>query len=170
MVFFLIISLTLLVFFVTYALAGLSAAPWLPTRSKDIQRFIDLAEIKPGQTVYDLGCGDARLILAASKLGAYGIGYEISLLPYLIGVINKIKSRQKNCRILYKSFWQANLHSADLVYVFLIPQINLKIKKKLGQELKPGAKVIAYVWPLPGLTPIKIDKKEGYADIYLYEL
>jgi SAM-dependent methyltransferase len=79
-----IFILILYIFLGTFAYAGIKAAPWFPTWSRDIDRFLKLAEIKPGQKFYDLGCGDGKLVFASAKAGATAVGYEISLLPYLI--------------------------------------------------------------------------------------
>lgn len=162
----LIISLTLLIFFVTYALAGLSAAPWVPTRQKDVERFINIANIKPDDKVYDLGCGDGRLILAAAEIGAKSVGFEISLFPYLVAKVTKLARRLDNCQIIYKSFWSANLSDADIIYVFLMPHVNRRIINKLEKELKPGTKIISYTFPIEGWKPEKIDHVDQRANIF----
>ena len=166
----------LLLFFVfagTFAYAGISAAPWFPTKRGDLARFIDLVDIKPGQKVYDLGCGDGRLVYAAARCGAMAIGYEISLLPYVLAkvrflfIANAIK---KLAEIKFQDFWSVNLSDADIVYVFLTPGVNPKMKLKLEKELHKGAKVIAYAWPLEGWEPKRVDKIDGRLNLYLYEL
>jgi hypothetical protein len=68
----------------TFALGGILAAPWVPLWQKDIRRMLKLANVKPGETVYDLGAGDGRIVIMAGKeFGAKAIGYEIAILPYL---------------------------------------------------------------------------------------
>ena len=64
----------------TAVLAGFSSAPYVPMRKKDLARFLDIAEIKKGDVVYDLGCGDGRILMSAKKMGARAIGLEISML------------------------------------------------------------------------------------------
>src|SRR5207249_5169786 len=66
----------------TAAWAGWRAAPYLPTRQKDVERMTALGRINPGELVYDLGAGDGRFLIAAAKRGATAVGFEISLLPY----------------------------------------------------------------------------------------
>lgn len=158
--------LILFIFLGTFAYAGVRAAPWFPTWSRDISRFLKLAEIKPGQKFYDLGCGDGKLVFAAAGAGAEAVGFEISLLPYLIALSRSFSI--KNSKILFKDFWNQNLSDADIVYIFLTPKVNPKAKEKLQKELKTGARVIAYAWPIDGWEPVKTDTTPGQPAMYLY--
>jgi len=160
----------LFVFVATFAYAGYRGAPWAPTRKEDIARFLELAEIKGGEKVYDLGCGDGRLLFAAAEKGATVVGYEISLLPYLIAKVKQLLfPRKKQTKILFKDFWHVDLKDADLVYFFLMPKVYKKLKEKLEKELKPGARVIAYVWPIDGWEPQRISALKNVQKIYLYQ-
>jgi len=171
--------MTLLIFFILLIIlvlagsasyAGWRAAPWAPTFKADSKRFLKLADIKPGQKVYDLGCGDGRLVLAAGEAGAIATGFEISLLPYLIAKWRILRSPfKKKCSIKFKDFWRVSLSDADIVYFFLMPKIFTKIKAKLEKELKPGAKIIIYAWPMEGWTPIAADCPTGKTPIYVYQ-
>ena len=158
--------LILFIFLATFAYAGIKAAPWFPTWSKDIGRFLKLAEIKPGQKFYDLGCGDGKLVFAAAGAGAEAVGFEISLLPYLIALSKSFYV--KNTKIRFKDFWKADLRDADIVYIFLTPKVNPKAKLKLEKELKKGSRVIAYTWPVDGWNPIKTDLMPKQPPMYLY--
>lgn len=160
--------LIMFLFLGTFAYAGLKAAPWFATWSKDIERFLKLAEIKPGQKFYDLGCGDGKLVFAAAGAGAQAVGYEISLLPYLIALSRSFNI--KNTKIIFKDFWKADLSDADVVYIFLTPKVNPKAKAKLEKELKKDSKVIAYSWPVEGWTPVKSDFVSGQLPMYLYSM
>lgn len=167
----------------TFAWAGMRGAPWVPTWGSDVNRFLKLASIKRGERVYDLGCGDGRLVTAASKAGARAVGFEISLFPYFIAKIRGFflkyfwdkrgrssHSVPKNYKIKYKDFWGADLRDADVVYFFLMPKIYPKLKQKLEKELKKETRVIAYVWPIKGWAPIKVDKLDKKPTIYLYKI
>ncbi len=161
-----IFIIILFIFLGTFAYAGILAAPWFPTWTRDIQRFLKLAEIKPGQKFYDLGCGDGKLVFAAAGAGARAVGFEISLLPYLIA-----KTRSffvENTEVRFKNFWKQNLSDADVIYIFLTPKVNPKAKLKFEQELKPGTRVVAYTWPVIGWTAIKEDFTSGQPPMYLY--
>ena len=140
---------------------------WVPTWQRDIDRFLKLADIKPGQRVYDLGCGDGRLVIAAAKKGAKSVGLEISILPFVVAYLRNFFSRNK-AQIKFRDFWMIDLKEADVVYFFLIPRIYEQLKNKLEKELKPGARVIAYVWPITSWTPNQIDEVPGQPTMYLY--
>lgn len=165
--------LLILVFFVflaavSFVWASYSAAPWVPTFKSDVQRFLRLADIKPGDRVYDLGCGDGRLVAAASKAGAVATGFEISLFPYFLAKARGIFCSGGKYRIRFKDFWGFDLSSADVVYFFLMPKAYPRLKQKLERELKEGTKVISYVWPIEGWKESAADKKQGKPSIYLY--
>tara|TARA_Y100000310_G_C20324569_1_gene642332 strand:- start:45 stop:545 length:501 start_codon:yes stop_codon:yes gene_type:complete len=162
----LIILFLVILFSAVYA--GWRGAPWVPTKKKDVERFLKLANIESGQKVYDIGCGDGRIICAASNAGAKAHGYEIFLAPYIFA---KIKSLfYKNCKIKFKDFWSADLSDADVVYFFLMPHQYKKLEKKLKNELKGGTKVIAYVWPIENWVPKKVDVLPNHSNLYLYEI
>ncbi|KKQ79036.1 MAG: hypothetical protein UT02_C0049G0006 [Parcubacteria group bacterium GW2011_GWC2_38_7] len=153
----------------SFAYAGLRAAPWVPTNKKDVARFLDLAEIKAGDKVYDLGCGDGRLLFPAAEKGAQVAGYEIFLLPYLIAKWKQyFFTQKKQTKIVYKDFWHVNLADADIVYFFLMPKVYNKLKTKFEKELKPGTKIISYVWPIEGWTPLRVSESHKAQKIYLY--
>jgi SAM-dependent methyltransferase len=160
----------LFLLFATFVYAGLRGAPWVPTRYRDVERFLNLADIKKGDIVYDIGCGNGRMIIAAAKFGAKGVGLEVSLLPYLLARINQLLNRKLKIKILFRDLWFVDLREADVVYFFLMQDVLLKLKTKLEKELKPGARVVAYVWPIPGWTPTKIDNEAGRPKMYLYEI
>ncbi|MFA5047698.1 MAG: methyltransferase domain-containing protein [Patescibacteria group bacterium] len=138
----------ILIFIILFSAAwtAISAAPWVPTRSRDVKRMIDLAKIKKGETVYDLGCGDGRLVFAADRVGANGRGVELFVLPY---VFAKIKSLfYKNSKIIFGDLFRINLAEADVVFIFLLDKSYQKLIKKFEQELKPGARVVVGCWPI----------------------
>ena len=164
---FLTIILLLLLF--SFAYAGWRAAPWVPMWKNDLARFLELAEIKPGQKVYDLGCGDGRLICAAAQAGAQAVGLEISLFPYILAHLRILFSKSP-ARVKFKDFWNFNLGEADIIYFFLTQPVLLKMRAKLEKELKPGARVICYVWAIPGWQPIKISQTKNRPKMYLYQM
>ena len=165
-----IVWIILFVLVTTFSYGAVRGAPWVPTRGIDVKRFIKLADIKPGQKVYDLGCGDGRLVVAAAKRGAQAVGYEIALLPYLAAKVRCLFSGQnKHCQILWKDFWLADLSSADVVYVFLTEKIYGKLRTKLEQELQSGTKVIVYAWPIKEWEAVEIDAMKGQLTLFVYE-
>ncbi|MFA5106869.1 MAG: class I SAM-dependent methyltransferase [Patescibacteria group bacterium] len=167
-----LIFLALIIIVAVSALwASFSAAPWLPTRAKDIDRLLELAKLSPGSLVYDLGCGDARLLMrAARKYGAHGVGFEISILPFLWSWVRVALSKERGrITIKYRNFYQVDLAAADAVVCFLTPPAMIKLEPKLRQELRSGSCFVTYCFKLPTWQPTTVsrpDKKD--IPIYVY--
>jgi len=105
--------------------------------------MLDLAELKPGERLIDLGSGDGRIVLEAHRRGAIAAGYEIdpSLAAY---------SRAEGAEILEHDLFDADVLGADVVTVYLSPFANEVLQPKLERELKPGARVVAMDFEFPG--------------------
>jgi SAM-dependent methyltransferase len=142
------------------AWAGLRAAPYLPTRQKDVERMLRLANIQPGELVYDLGAGDGRFIISAAKnFKARGVGYEISFIPWLVGKIRLARARTGgDVQLRFQDFFHVDLSAANVVVCFLTPPAMAKLAPKFRTELKPGTRIISYAFALPGFEPKLKDK------------
>jgi len=162
-----IIFFILIAFLVTMLCAN--AAPWVPTRRKDMERILKLADIKQGEIFYDLGCGDGRLVVEASRAGAKAIGLDISLMSYFMTLI-RIMAERSSAKVGFKNFFSQNLSDADIVYLFLTPSAMPKVTTKLKNELKAGTRVISYAFTIPGLELVTADKPPGRQSIYLYRI
>lgn len=111
--------------------------------------------LSKNDTVYELGCGDARVIsaLAKERLSTQFIGIEVQWWPFLLG---KWRTRnQKNVRIVYGDIFQHDLSPATVVYGFFITNFMSKLTKKLEKDLQPDAKVISFGFRLPDWTPVQ---------------
>jgi len=150
------------------AYAANQGAPWVPTRKKDIERFLNFIQMKPGEKFYELGCGDARLaIAAAKKYGVNSVGVELSI-PQVAAAIIRNRLSKTQVKIKWANLFKVDLSDADIVYLFLMPETYAKIKPKLERELKPGARVVSYVWPIVGWEAEKVESVEGKLSLYLY--
>jgi SAM-dependent methyltransferase len=174
------------IFLGSLAYASHAGAPWVPTWKKDFERIIKLANLKSGETFIELGCGNGRVCRAVAKRsgtpslikeGAGGgrteavsvIGVELSLLQFLIAQLQVKLSGLKNIQMKLGNAFHQDLSKMDVVYMFFLPETYEKIRGKLEKELKPGARVIAYVWPIEGWKPVAIDELEGQPKIYVYQ-
>lgn len=162
---FIIVFLVLL----SYAWASDSAAPWVPCRQSDIKRILDVAHLTRGMRIYEIGCGDGRILFEAARRGADAAGCEISLLPYAIAKIKSLVMRGHTPRIEYRNLWSVPLNDYDLVIVFLTPRIMKKLRAKLISELTPRARILCYVFAMPDWKPLRTDKPPGHFGVYLYE-
>lgn len=122
----------------------INGAIYFPTKLKNVDIIIRMANIKPNQKVADLGSGDGRILVAFAKHGIEAHGFENN--PFLVLWSRKLieKSGFKNkIYVHYKNFWHADLSSFDIVTVYGIPYIMKRLEQKLKKELKPGAIVIS---------------------------
>lgn len=139
-------------FHVLYPVFGFGGAPYVPTHPKRVGRMIALAEIRPTDRVADLGSGDGRIVIAAAGAGARQVvGYEVdgALVAQSRTGIEE-KGLASVARIEKSSFWQADLRSCDVVFCFQIPYAMDRIRRKLEQELKPGARIVSNGFKIPG--------------------
>lgn len=132
-------------------IAGLMGAPWVPAYQRDVDAILDDLKLQPGQTFVELGCGDGRLVAAAAARGVTAIGYEINPLMWAIAVWRCRK--QHNARIRLANLWQADLSDADAVMAFLMPKFMERIETGVLPRLKPGARLLTYVFALPTSQP-----------------
>jgi|SRR3989344_1281667 len=151
----------------------IKGAPFVPTSMKRIRLALKMAKVKPGEKVYDLGCGDGRLVMEAVKVyGAEGIGIEYSPLVYWLACFRRYLSGIKT-KLIYGSYRNFKLKDADVVFCFLMPERLPELKEKFSQELKAGSRVITYAWPIPGWKISKVArpiKGKNLFRLFLYEL
>jgi len=119
-----------------------------------------LADVKPGEIVYDLGCGDGRIVItAAREFGAYAVGIEIrkDLALKAMKAVEEAGLTDR-VKIINANFFDVDISDADVVTLYLTTSANLKVKPKLERELKPGARVVSHEYEIPGWTPVLIDE------------
>lgn len=157
----------------TLALGGISAAPWVRTRKRLRDFIASRADLKAGDVVYDLGCGDGAVLfsLAKKRPGIKAIGYEIAILPWALGLLTKALGRgaYANVSLRCRDFFGADLSDADMVFVFLLEESYPKVVAKLAKELRDDARIVVAAWPFPNVEP---ERKERGADdmlpVYFY--
>lgn len=153
----------------TYVYGGLKAAPWVPMRARDLSRLDQLMPVHSDDIVYDLGCGDARLLVHALEKGAkQAVGYEVSLMPYIFAHIRSRKYKEK-IKIFYRDFWKQDLSEATMIFLFLSYTAHARLGKKFMKELRPGTRIATYLWPIEGWTPKMINKTPHNLSIFIYE-
>lgn len=167
-----IIYLLILALLLSTAWAGLSFAPWIPAKKEDLNRIMQFAHIQPGEYFFDLGCGDGRTVVAAARQGARAIGYEISIPLLFVCFVRKWLNPGLAIGFFPKSLFAADLSRADIVYVFGTPdKLKTKLQAKLEKELRPGARVISYVFKFEDWTPVAVSKPEpDDISIYFYSI
>ena len=152
----------LLIFFLV--LAFLTGAPYVPTINATALSMIQLAHIKKGMTVYDLGSGDGKLLLLAAERGARAIGIEIN--PFLV-LLSWLRTRGKNITVVWRSFWNSDLRDGDILFIYLLPWRMEKLAKFLSAHCKPGMLIVSNSFVFPNWKIIRQDKKNH---VYVFRI
>jgi SAM-dependent methyltransferase len=129
--------------------------PYVPTPEPVVERMLELAKVTKNDLLYDLGSGDGRIVIkAAQKYGARGVGVDID--PQLVqkannnakaaGVSDRVEFRQQN-------LFDMDLSKATVVTLYLLPQINLKLRPQLLKQLKPGTRIVSHAFDMGEWKP-----------------
>jgi SAM-dependent methyltransferase len=156
-----------LAFAVSISWTSAQGAPWVPTSMVMVHKMLTIAQVRPGDLVYDLGCGDGRTIVtAARRYGARAVGIEIDPLRYLwCQSLITVLGLRSRVRIVYGNFFKQDLSDASVVTCYLLQDTNNKLEGKLKQELRPGTRVVSNTFSFPGLPQVR---RDGDARLYLY--
>jgi SAM-dependent methyltransferase len=162
--------LVLLEFVLLFILwSSFRGAPWFPTSVANVRKMLTLADVQPGEVVYDLGSGDGRvLFMAARHFGARAMGIEIDPLRTLrTRVLITILGLQGQVEVVRGDFFKQDLSQADVVTVYLLPKTNVRLMKKLRRELHPGARVVSNTFIFPGWS---LADRDSESQLYLYRM
>ena len=145
----------------------LIGAAWSPASKRVVNKMLDMAEVDYEDILYDLGSGDGRIVsVAANDYHATGVGIEADPIRVLWSKISlKLMGSSNRTRIIWGDLFNQDISRATVVTVFLWQRTNEKLKMKLQSELKPGTRVVSYIWTFSGWTPVTVDKEDR---IYLY--
>jgi SAM-dependent methyltransferase len=149
--------------------------PYDPTPHNVVAQMLPFAQVRNGDIVYDLGCGDGRIVIAAVKeKGARGVCVDID--PQRIrearanaaaaGVLDRI-------RFLDQDLFETDIGEATLVVLFLWPEVNLKLRPKLWRELRRGTRVMSYVHDMGDWEPqqtMTVQGRHGERQLYLWTI
>ena len=120
--------------------------PYVPTKQEVVEEMLKIAGVKAGDVVYDLGCGDGRIVITAAKeFGATGIGVDLN--PQRIKEANenaKAAGVTDKVRFVEGNLFDFDFSEASVVTLYLLPSVNLKLRPKLLEELKPGSRIVSH--------------------------
>ena len=141
---------------------------FIPTPPSHVNGFFQLVNVSSSDVVYDLGCGDGRLLFTALEKGAgRAVGIELDPEP-LATAREEAKKRGVEDRINFHQadIMSVNLSDATIVFTYLCSAAALALKDKFEKELKPGTKVVMEMFPIPGWKPRRVIERG--TDFYLY--
>ena len=144
--------------------AALTTGPFVPSSRKHHKAMLDLADLKPDDIVYDLGCGDGRLIFQSAPHVKKATGYELSIPLVLFGKLKSLFASPK-AQIRFGNIWKQNYKNADVIFCYLLPGAMKKFYKEVWPTLKPGTRVISNAFQIHDLKPVTQKEK-----VYLYKV
>jgi SAM-dependent methyltransferase len=145
----------------------LMGAAWSPTSVSVVDKMLEMAKVDSNDVVYDLGSGDGRIVAeAARRYHARAVGVEVDPLRVIWSWIAiRVMGLNNRVKIVWGNIFHQDIGDATVVTLFLWQRTNRMLKKKLLEELKPGTRVVSYIWTFDGWIPIEVDKEDR---VYLY--
>ncbi|MGI6558195.1 MAG: class I SAM-dependent methyltransferase [Limnochordia bacterium] len=137
---------------------------WSPTKAAVMHSMLELARLQPGETLWDLGAGDGRFLVAALERGAKVVGVEIDPIRWFICRL-RCRRFKDRAQVIRGNMFHLSLEGADVVTFYLSQAAADRLRDKLERELKDGARVVSNRRPIPGWRPSRIDAKN---QVYVY--
>lgn len=134
---------------------------WLPAELTMVNKMLDMGAVTAHDVVVDLGSGDGRIVIGAAKRGAQGIGVELN--PELIGLSKRYAAREGvagRAQFVQQDLFEFDLTRADVVTLFLLDSINLKLRPKL-LELRPGTRIVSNTFTMGDWRPDKVEHDDA---------
>jgi cyclopropane fatty-acyl-phospholipid synthase-like methyltransferase len=149
-----------------------SIAPFVQTPLEVAKKMLDLSQIKRDEVLYDLGCGDGRLIiLAAKETGAKATGIELreDLIERARTEIKRL-NLEGRVKVIQGNFFDVAISDADVITLYLTSSANERLRPKLEAELKRGARVVSHDFKVPGWKPSTVYNELLGHTIYAYRM
>ena len=142
--------------------------PYVPTRPPVVEAMLKLANLKKGDVLYDLGCGDGRIVVKAAKeYGVTGVGFDID--PERIAEANanaKEAGVTSRVKFVNADLFETDLNKASVITMYLLPSVNMKLRPKI-LALKPGTRIVSHAFDMGDWKPEKTEVVDG-ATIYYW--
>lgn len=145
--------------------------PYVTTRPETIGLMLQMGDVGPDDYVIDLGTGDGRILIAAARdRGARGLGVDIDPVMIRRAEANARRAGVAD-RVTFevRDLFDTPLADADVVMMYLLPQVNLRLRPRLLAELRPGARVISHAWDMGDWEP-EDTQRAGGAVVYRWTI
>jgi len=145
--------------------------PYVPSSPQIVRVMLDLAKVTGSDMVYDLGCGDGRIVIsAAKKYGARGVGIDLNPAR-----IEEARTNARSAGVTdlvnfeVKDLFDADIHNATVVAIYLLPEVNMRLRSRLLRELRPGTRIVSHSFDMGAWKPDK-EKTVGGDNVYLWTI
>ncbi|MGE3989059.1 SAM-dependent methyltransferase [Pseudorhodoplanes sp.] len=141
---------------------------YVPTPQEVVDRMLALAKVGPGDYMIDFGCGDGRMVVTAAKLGARGYGVDIN--PQRIKEANENAARAGvTDKVEFKiaNLFEQDLSKADVMAMYLLPDINLRLRPKILDTMKPGTRIVSHAFDMGDWKP-EVEEKVDGRNVYFW--
>ena len=137
---------------------------YVPTPHDVVAKMLDLVKVKKGEVVYDLGCGDGRIVVEAAKRGATATGFDIDPQRIKEARENVKKNKvEKLAKIKQEDIFTLDLRDANVITLYLLPRLNVKLIPQL-EKLKAGSRIVSHDFDMEGVTPDRVVRYESKED------
>jgi SAM-dependent methyltransferase len=146
---------------------------WVPTQDPVVEAMLRLARVTKNDVVYDLGCGDGKIVIAAAKMGARGVGVDID--PKRVEEANaavKAAGVGDRVRIIHGDIFDPaiKISEASVVTLYLLPSLNVKLMPRLKSELKPGTRIVSNSFDMGDTWPAEKTETVGSYTVYFWTI
>ena len=145
--------------------------PFVVSAEPVVEAMLDLAGVGAGDVLYDLGCGDGRIVIAAAGRGARATGIDIDPHPLNFARANARRAGagvEGRARFVRGDFFQADLRDASVVTLYLSPEVNQRLLPKLLDELAPGSRIVSHKFHMGDAWKPDRSLRSGDATVYLW--
>ncbi len=148
---------------------------FIPTPDDAIAAMLRLASLSPHDHVYDLGCGDGRLLIRATlEYGVTGVGIDVdrALLTTARATARETGVNQQ-VTFIEGNLFEADVSDATVVFIYLLPHLNLRLRQQLLQQLHPGSRIISHQFDMGNWVPeliLKLEPSEEDSVLYLWRV
>lgn len=167
-----ILALLLFVTALPAAAQGRADVIYVPTSHGTVAAMLALGEVKRGDVLYDLGSGDGRIPIAAAKqFGIRAVGVEIDPEYLRAAKANARKAKvQDRVKFRRQNLFTTDFREATVVTLYLLPDLNLRLRPRLLAELKPGTRIVSHAFDMGDWPPEKVVELDGGDTIYLWRV